>query len=355
MGHAEVMLRRRPSIVARTTLFAGVVLAGFCSAHAASADEPVASPDRLRAAEEEYDAGRRAFLADQFEAAASHFENAFRDAPRAQVLRNAMRSRQKAKQLARAATLADLARRRYAADQQTRELADEILTDAGPKLDELRITCNPECSLAADGKIASLDDARQFSVYLEPGVHSLVFAFSQGRTVSRSVDSKAGGREELAIDAPPVPKTPPPPSGPTGVGTGVGTAPGPGLAPPRKRDGLPPAVFFIGVGLTAAAGAATIISGVAAINSPGKEAVRTGCVGQGTSCALYQSGLEAETRTNVGIGVTAGLAVLTTIGGVFLTDWGSSSAPTSTGQGPSSAPRTRVGVGWQSVSLQGTF
>jgi hypothetical protein len=349
MSHAEVMPRRRASIVTRTTLFAGVVLAACLTAHSARADEPVASPDRLRAAEEEYDAGRRAFLADQFEVAASHFENAFRDAPRAQVLRNAMRSRQKAKQIARAATLADLARRRYAADQQTRELADEILADAASKLDELRITCSPECSVAADGKIASLDDARQFSVYLEPGLHSLVFAFSQGRTLSRSVDSKAGGREDVSVEAPAVPKASPP--APV-LGDGLGTAPGPGVLPatPKKHDGLPPAVFFVGVGLTVAAGAATVISGVAAINSPGKDAVRTGCVGQGTNCALYQSGLAAETRTNVGIGVTAGLALLTTIGGVFLTDWGGSSTT-----GSASRKIPNVGVGWQSVSVQGSF
>lgn len=327
--------------VSRLGLAALVASALFVSA-AARADEPVITPDRLRAAEEEYDAGRRAYLAEQWEAAASHFENAFRDAPRSQVLRNAIRSRQKSRQLARAATLAELAKRRYAADVQTRELADEILAEAGPKLYEARITCSEVCAVTADGKIASLEDTKSFSLFLEGGPHTLSFAFSKGRNVERKVEGRAGARDDLAVEAPPMPKVEPivPPPGKDTKTAEVRLAP---------SSGLPPAFFFIGLGLTVAAGAATVISGVATTSSPGKDAVREGCVGQGEECELYKSGLAGETRTNVGLGITAGAAVGTAIIGIFLTDWGPS-APKKT-----ASLRPSVGVGWQSVGLSGRF
>jgi len=306
----------------------------------ARAAEPVITPDRLRAAEEEYDAGRRAYLAEQWEAAALHFENAFRDAPRSQVLRNAMRSRQKARQLARAATLADLAKRRYAADTQTLALADEVLADAQPKLYEAKISCTEDCAVTADGKLATLEDTKGFSLFLDPGPHALSFAFSKGRHIERNVDARAGAREELPIEAPALPKvdTPEKP---------VEPKPGPVTVAPSS--GLPPAFFFVGLGLTVAAGAATVISGVATLSSPGKDAVREGCVGQGEACELYKSGLSGEVRTNVGLGITAGAAVGTAIVGLFLTDWGPSGPKRSALRAPS------VGVGWQSVRLSGTF
>lgn len=312
-------------------------------ARPARADEPLPTPDRIRAAEGEYDAGRRAFLADQFEAAATHFENAFRDAPRSQVLRNAIRSREKAGQLARAATLADLALRRYTADSQTRELANEVLAAAKGKLQELRVRCAPECGLTADGKVVSIGDARAFSVYLEPGPHSLTFGFSEGRGVQRSFQAGRGLSDELTIEPPASAKPTPQP----GDVTPAKETPG---APTARGSGLPPAVFYVGVGLTLAAGAATAISGAATLSSPGKDAVRTGCVGQGTECPLYQSGLAGETRTNIGLGLTGGLVVATSLVGLFFTDWGRKPPVAA-----STSALPTLTVGWQSAGLSGRF
>ena len=62
-------------------------------------------PEKLRLAAEEYDAGRRAYKLGDFAKAATLFENAYRDAPSAQTLRMAIRSRDEARHHARAATL----------------------------------------------------------------------------------------------------------------------------------------------------------------------------------------------------------------------------------------------------------
>ena len=57
-----------------------------------------------------------------------------------------------------------------------------------------------------------------------------------------------------------------------------------------------------------------------------------GCAGQGTECALYQDGLAKETRTNVLIGVTAGLGAATLVLALF-TDWdGDASAAAEVGR-----------------------
>src|SRR6185437_1184988 len=101
------------------------VLLGAPSVFAAGGAAP--SAERIKSAAAEYDAGRRAFTDQKFEEAAIHFENAYHDAPNAQTLRNAIRARREAKQLARAATLAVIAQERYADDDATVKFAKETL------------------------------------------------------------------------------------------------------------------------------------------------------------------------------------------------------------------------------------
>ncbi len=288
--------------------------------------------DRLKAAAEEFDQGRRAYLAKDWETAAGHFENAFRDAPRAETLRLAIKSRREAKQLARAATLAAVAKDQYASDAPTSQLAQQTLDEALPQLTELSITCSALCSVTADGRVASQADALKLRIYLEPGAHQLGFGFKTG-SVDRKLDAKRGARESISVDAPPEPVAPPPPP-PTKPDIVPPT-------PPEKPKPLSPVVFFVGAGLTVAAGAATIISGIDAKNNPGADEVRKQCAGKDESCPAYADGRSAQLRTNILIGATAGLGVLTGVVGIFFTDWGGGNA--------------RVGVGPGSVPLSGHF
>jgi hypothetical protein len=84
---------------------------------------------------------------------------------------------------------------------------------------------------------------------------------------------------------------------------------------------MSPAVFFVGAGLTVVAAGVTVWSGIDTQNSPGTDRVREECAGKGTDCPLYQDGLAKERRTNVLIGVSAGLGVVTGVVGAFFTDW----------------------------------
>ncbi|MCC6526574.1 MAG: hypothetical protein IT373_28255, partial [Polyangiaceae bacterium] len=90
--------------------------------------------------------------------------------------------------------------------------------------------------------------------------------------------------------------------------------------------------FFVSLVATVGVGATTIWSGVDTVKNPGADAVRAACQGLGSDCPEYQDGRQKQLRTNVLIGVTAGLGVLTAVfAGV--SDWaalGGGSAPVAT-------------------------
>ena len=301
------------------TASACVLLAAVTVTTSAHAEEPP-SADRLKSAAEEYDRGRRAFLADDFEGAAVHFENAFRDAPRAETVRLAIRARRKAKQLGRAATLAAIAQQRYPNDPPTALIAKETLDEAAPTLHEYLVECTADCAIAADGRVVSQSDALKHRIFLEPGPHELGVSFKQGG-VARHIDAKRAGRETLAFEPPLAPPGATPPPGPT---------PPPAVTPdtPQATKPLGPVVFFVALGVTVAASAATIVSGIDAKNNPGVDAVRLACAGKNESCPEYQDGKAAETRTNVLLGVTIGAAAVTGVIGLFFTQWSRSNART---------------------------
>lgn len=322
-------------------LFASALLVAATAAgvapQPARADEPP-SAGRLKSAAEEYDRGRRAFLADDFDTAAVHFENAYRDAPRAETLRLAIRARRKGKQLARAAILAAVAQQRYPDDAPTAQLAKETLADAAPQLNEYLIECNADCAIAADGRVVSQSDAQKHRIFLEPGSHELGVSFKQGG-VSKHVDARRGAKDSLSFEAPPAPVTPPVVVTPPVTPPVVPEQP----APSDKPFG--PAVFFIAAGVTVALGAGTVLSGIDTKNNPGVDAVRLACAGKDTSCPEYQDGKSKETRTNVLLGVTLGAAAITGVIGLFFTQW--SSSPVKVGAAPT--------PGGGSIGATGTF
>ena len=299
-------------------------MAAACAALAAttvsprvSAEEPP-SAERLKSAADEYDRGRRAFLADDFEGAAVHFEAAFRDAPRAETIRLAIRARRKAKQLGRAATLAAIAQQRYPNDPPTAQIAKETLDEAAPALNEYAVDCNADCAVAADGRVVSQSDAQKHRIFLDAGPHELGVTFKTGG-VARHIDARRGGKDTLAFEAPPAPVVSAPPT----AGPVVAGPVAPVMPPPSTRP-LGPVVFFVALGVTAAVGAGTIVSGIDAKNNPGVDAVRRACAGKDESCPEYRDGKSAELRTNVLLGITIGAAAITGVIGLFLTQWSSS-------------------------------
>jgi hypothetical protein len=278
----------------------------------ARADDTAPNAERLRSAASEYDAGRRAFGEKDYENAATHFENAFHDAANASAIRSAIRARKKAGQLARAATLANLASVRYPKDAATMTVVHEVLKDAHGKLDRITLRCTPDCGVAADGRAISNADGPETVFYLDPGDHPLVVSWSSDRNKASTLTATAGGEDSLIFEAPPLPAAP----AHLAVVTPEPVAPSPATTKP-----LNPAFFYSGAAATAIALGVTVWSGVDAENNPGTAAVKRDCVGLGTNCPEYKEGLSAQLRTNVLIGTTAVLGAATGVVGVFFTRW----------------------------------
>jgi hypothetical protein len=326
------------SLAAAAVTFA--LLAG--ASGVARADETPATPERIKAAAEEFDRGRRAFLAKEFEQAGGHFESAYRDAPRAETLRLAIRARKEAKQLGRAATLAAVAEERYGSDAGTAQLARQVLDEAKPLLHEYAVTCSADCSVTADGRVVSQADAKKQRIFLEPGSHQLGIGFAQG-SLAKRVESTRGGKDALAFEPPaaPPPVTPPPVTPKPPVDARAADE-----APPSTKP-LSPVVFFVAAGVTVALGGATIVSGIDTQNNPGVDAVRRACAGKDESCPTYQDGLDSQLRTNLLLVGTGGAALVTGILGIFFTDWGGGRKP--------SRSAVPVGVAPGGLVLHGHF
>jgi len=304
-------------------VFGAMLLASSTHVFAQEAPEP--TPAQIRAAAEAFDRGREAYKAEQFLTAAEQFERADANAPSDTALEFAMRSRDKANNPDRAATLAALALRRHPGHAGLQELASEILERHKGSLYELRVTCAEACDLTADSKIVHGAKALEHTVYLVPGQHSIVADFGKGRTGTQSAEATAGQRGELWFELP----EPPPEAAPAPAPAALPPAPPPADDEPREKpasSGWSPAVFWTGAAITAAAGAFTIWSGVDTINDPGADYVRDLCAEEGAdgpNCqAAYNEGRDKQLRTNIAIGATALLGAATIVIGAFATDWG---------------------------------
>lgn len=314
----------------------------------ARADAP--SADRVRAAAEEYDRGRRAYLAGEFEQASLHFENAYRDAPRAEAIRNAIRARQKATERAtgaagltgraKLATLAALALREHEGDAPTVELARPALEEASKKVYEVQLRCVPGCAVVVDGKLASFKDGELHRVFVEPGPHAVQATFTDGPTVERKVTGEAGGGEAIELRQPKTPAAVEPALTTTRPVRGPGGAAATGGQGADKPFGK--AVFFGLAGATVVAGGLAVASGLDTLGNPGTDRVRRECAGLGEACPLYEDARASQLRTNVAIGVASGLGVVTAVVGVFFTQWRAAEAPATTGA-RWLAPRLAVG------------
>lgn len=231
-----------------------------------------------------------------------------------------------------------------------------MLAAAAKSLGRSNVQCTPKCSVAVDGQLASLSDAETVVVFLEPGTHTITAQWqgeAQGKT--REIQAVAGASEELQLSKPePAPKPPPEPAPVAPVVVVPPTKPVVEPAPASRKP-LGKGLFFVMGGLTVAAGAATVVSGIATMNSPGKEAVRRDCAGLDTSCATYQQGKDAELRTNVLLGASIGLAVLT-VGVALFTDFSGAPAARAAADKPASglrlhAPRVAVDPQQRSAAL----
>jgi hypothetical protein len=289
--------------------------------------------DRLKAAADEFDSGRRSFKVRDFENAAVHFENADRDAPSPEALQSAIRARKEAGHTARAATLSALALSRYPADKSLGDYARQLLSESERVLYRVAVACSPDCTLIVDNKVMPFPESANAVVYLDPGAHTLIAGWSNNRHKNADVTATAGGANRLSFVAPPIEKPTAPAVDSAAPSAADPTPPTDGDAgqDKPKKSGLPPLVFFVGVGATAVVGGVTIWSGIDTMSNPGTERVNKECpAGQPiTNCPTYQLGLDHERRTNILIAATSVVGVTTAVLGLFFTNWSGEETPKS--------------------------
>jgi hypothetical protein len=323
----------------------------------AQAESPGA--EEIKRARTAFDLGKLAYRGKEWIDAAEQFEAADEAAPSAAALELAIRSRERANQLERAATLAALALERHADQPELAKLAKDVLKKADKLLHKLSVACDEPCDLIIDSKLVHGRAATRRTIYLVPGDYTVRAGWSENRAQSEQVSAAKGAASELSFSAPP-PEKPSDPAVAPPVTSQPVQAPTPsdgdraGTAP---SGGWSPVVFYIGTGLTLVAGAATAWSGIDTQNNPGTDRVREQCVGQGESCPLYQEGLDKQRRTNILAGVTAGLGVATIVVGLGLTDWGGSdkaATARAAARRPAVEPWLGIGGG-ASVGAQGRF
>jgi hypothetical protein len=293
-----------------------------CTVQAAE-EESEPTPGQVRTAAEAFDRGREAYKSDDFVEAAEQFESADANAPSAAALELAIRARDKAGQLDRASTLAALALLRYPNDATIQKLAPSIVQRAKSELFELDIKCNDPCEVTVAGKLAPGRRATERTIFVSPGKYAVLAGWSGDRSLSKQVEGARGASGLLEFRAPQEASSAP----------GLASDPAPSAALEKPMDvgasspskGLPPPVFWVGVGLSAVATGFTVWSGLDTQSNPGPDKVRSTCAAMpGTTIcnSLYQQGVDAQHRTNILIGVTAGVGVATAVIGAFFTNWG---------------------------------
>jgi len=283
------------------------------------------TPAQVRTAAEAFDKGREAYKSEDYVEAAEQFERADGNAPSAAALELAVRSRDKAGELDRAATLVSLGLRHYPDDQNLRKLAGDLLKRASATLFQLTANCDQPCDLTVGGKLVHGAPESQRLIYLQPGNFTLRAGWSDNRSASRQVQAEAGGKGEVSFTAPentaaqnmakepsepaPAPVAPSPAERDTGAN--------------KKSSGWSPTVFYLGAGATVVLGGITVWSGIDTVNNPGRDKVKAACSAGAADCqSLYDQGHSKQTRTNVLIGVTSAVGVATILVGVLATDWG---------------------------------
>ncbi len=302
-----------------------VALAGLPAARAfAQGAKAAETPEDRKEAAKLFHEGSRAYAHGDFTHAAQSFEAAYARAPRLPPLWNAARAWDRAGEPVRAANLYAAYLRKAPPSAPDRNSATAALRKIEPKLARLQVHAMDVQDVKIDGTAAA-DIAEDLSeVYVAPGSHVLEGTHA-GKAVRVVQDAPAGVTTSVVLQAPP--EAPPP------------TAPPPPQVHHPAHGGISPIFFFVGAGLTAVAGGLTIWSGV---DTLGQRSTFDAAPTQ----ANLDEGKSRQTRTNVFIGVTAGLAALTGVTAIFV-DW----------KGHASRERAalRVVPGWGSLAVEGAF
>ncbi|MET0388894.1 MAG: hypothetical protein ABW321_23175 [Polyangiales bacterium] len=269
----------------------------------------------------------------------------------------AIRAHERNDNAARATTLARDLQATYREDANATSFARTILEKNESTLVRVEVSCDEDCKLDVDGKLEE-----HLTFYVAPqAAHHLIATFATG-SQSADVQAEAGEAKEVTFVAPP----PPPAPLLATTRTPEEIAPADSGRPP-----LPPLFTWIGLGVTMALGAATVVSALDAQsgveNFENTATMARSCMPEDdTRCVnlrtqarqLLDDGQGRELRTNILIGATAVAAVGTSVLAFALTDWsgGNERAHNAVSRGrPSLSLRLAPTIGGAATVLEGRF
>lgn len=269
-----------------------------------------------RAAKAQYDEGERAFKKGDFRRAAELFENAYRIFPHHSALWAAARAWIRAGEDVRGANLLERYLREAPPNAPDRDRATEVITDLDKRLGRVEVLLNDVTDVRIDGEPLDGD-----KIWVVPGEH-VASADAHGKPVRKTVSVAAGDRVSVTLELPPPVVVPPSVEN----------------RPPRP---LPPWLIIVGGGLTVAGAGVLTYSGIDTINKKNDFQEYVSGLGSGApgfTRDAAQSKLDeanrAQDRTNILIGVTVGVAVVTTVAALFFTDWGGKATVKTASLGP---------------------
>ena len=254
-----------------------------------------ASADDKKAAKAFAD-GQAAFEAGDFRRAAGLFETAYATKPHHSALWNAAKSWQRAGEDLTAVNLLERYLKEAPTDAVNRAEANQALAAIEKRVGRIQLQIVTVSNAALDG-----NPAKEGLSYVAPGEHVLT-ADDQGKTMRKVVPVKAGEivSVTLAHEEPPKPKV-------IVVEKAVPTKP---LSP----------WFVVGGGvLTAGATAATIYFGLQTL----KQRDDVVAAWQHDQNQINEAN-STQLKTNLALGATIGLAVITTAVAIFFVDWNGS-------------------------------
>jgi len=264
----------------------------------ASAHADGESAEDLKAAAKLFAEGQKSYREGDYRHAAEAFESAYKKAPRLPPLYNAARAWQKGGETVRAANLYASYLRKAPPSAPDRNNATSALRDLEGRVAKLEVHATDLTDLKVDGAAFDVGDqsAASFVVYVTPGTH--VVEGKRGDKTAEERPIATAGSSMSVVLVPP--KDAPPPVAP--------------VVAEEKHSGWSPIVVAVGGGLTAVAAGFLVWSGV---DTLGQRSTFDASPTQ----ANLDAGKSDQLRTNVLLGVTLGLAVVTGVVAIFLVDW----------------------------------
>jgi hypothetical protein len=289
-----------PSRIPVALVALGVLLSVLVFAKVVSASE---ESSRAQAAQQ-FNEGSSAFDRGDFKHAADAFELAYRLAPHVDSLWNAARARQRAGDLPHAATLYARYLREAPADARDRNVATAQLGSLAARLGCIEVHGRDIEQLTVDEQ--SIEER---IVYVSPGAH-VVAATVAGALLQQTPQLAAGAVVSLVFEAPAAVIPPEPRDAPRPDDLTVQARP-----PPTSRpSSVSPWLVGAGGVLTGVAVAATIASGLSTLSALDAFNARP-------TASNLAAGQSMQARTNVLLGVSVGLGVMTTATAIWLVDW----------------------------------